>query len=106
MDVRGNRPTDPEWAASLAPGWQRERIENFLILVTGGDVEQDLIGDGWTSTARLQRQMLTGTVDTSISAEQREILGELADFRKMDEIRERVDEVVTDRATAEALKPW
>lgn len=31
---------------------------------------------------------------------------ELADFSKMDEIRVRVDELVTDRATAEALKPW
>ncbi|GAA2864306.1 monooxygenase [Actinoplanes cyaneus] len=106
VDVRGNRPTDPEWAASLEPGWQRERMENFLAVVTGGHVEQDLIDDGWTSTARLQRQMLTGTVDTSISAEEREYLDELADFRKMDEIRARVDEIVTDPATAEALKPW
>ena len=31
---------------------------------------------------------------------------ELADFAKMEEIRARVDEIVTIRATAEALKPW
>ena len=31
---------------------------------------------------------------------------ELADFRKMNNVRARVDETVTDPATAEALKPW
>ncbi len=31
---------------------------------------------------------------------------EIADFAKMEEIRARVDEIVTDPATAEALKPW
>jgi cation diffusion facilitator CzcD-associated flavoprotein CzcO len=31
---------------------------------------------------------------------------ELADFAKMEEIRARVDAIVTDAATAEALKPW
>ncbi|GIF03429.1 flavin-containing monooxygenase [Actinoplanes siamensis] len=106
VDVRGNRPTDPAWAASLRPGWQQERMDNFLTLVTGGHVEQDLIGDGWTATARLQRQLLTGTLDETISAEEREHLDELADVRKMDEIRGRVDEIVEDPATAEILKPW
>jgi cation diffusion facilitator CzcD-associated flavoprotein CzcO len=31
---------------------------------------------------------------------------ELADFAKMEEVRARVDAIVTDAATAEALKPW
>jgi len=26
IDVRANRPTDPDWAASLEPGWQRDRM--------------------------------------------------------------------------------
>ena len=25
MDARGNAPTDPEWAKSLKPGWQKGR---------------------------------------------------------------------------------
>ena len=29
VDWRRNRPTDPEWFASLEPGWQRRRRENF-----------------------------------------------------------------------------
>src|SRR5713226_323686 len=37
IDVRNNRPTDPEWAQSLGPGWQLRRMENFNVLVSGGD---------------------------------------------------------------------
>ena len=29
VDERGNTPTDPQWAASLQPGWQEERKRNF-----------------------------------------------------------------------------
>ena len=31
---------------------------------------------------------------------------ELADFEKMNQVRSRVDEIVTDPQVAEALKPW
>jgi cyclohexanone monooxygenase len=31
---------------------------------------------------------------------------QIADFQKMEQVRARVDQVVKDRATAEALKPW
>ena len=31
---------------------------------------------------------------------------QIADFQKMEQVRARVDQVVRDRATAEALKPW
>ena len=49
VDVRDNRPTDPQWAAGLTPGWQRRRIENFQQLTAGGDAEEDLVPDAWTS---------------------------------------------------------
>lgn len=106
VDVRDNRPTDPEWAASLRPGWQRERMDNFLSVVSGEPVEEDLTQDGWTSTAQLQRKVVTGAVDTSVSDEERERIDELVDLAKMNEIRARVDDEVTDPATAELLKPW
>ncbi|WP_229070103.1 NAD(P)/FAD-dependent oxidoreductase [Actinoplanes sp. DH11] len=106
VDVRDNRAIDPEWAATLRPGWQRERMENFLTIVTGGHADRDLIDDGWTATARLQRQMLTGSVDSNLPPEEREYLDELADFRKMNEVRARVEAIVEDPATAELLKPW
>jgi cyclohexanone monooxygenase len=52
IDVRNNAETDPEWAANLTPGWQQERMDNFNILVSGGDQEVDLINDGWTDIFR------------------------------------------------------
>ncbi len=106
VDVRDNRPTDPDWAASLRPGWQRERMENFLAIVSGEQVDNDLTQDGWTSTAHLQRKMITGAVDTSLPPHERELREELDDARKMNRIRARVDQVVDDPATAELLKPW
>jgi cation diffusion facilitator CzcD-associated flavoprotein CzcO len=106
VDVRDNRPTDPAWAASLEPGWQRRRMENFLTLVTGGQVATDLVGDGWTSSARLQQKLVPSDAYDSLPAEERERAYEIADHQKMNEIRARVDALVTDPATAELLKPW
>lgn len=105
VDVRANRPTDRQWAASLEPGWQQRRIENFQVLTNGGQADEDLVADAWTTiTKRLpvMRQDTTGDLTPAQRAE----AVELADFAKMDEIRDRIDTLVADRATAEALKPW
>ncbi|MGW8379350.1 NAD(P)/FAD-dependent oxidoreductase [Streptomyces sp. ODS28] len=106
VDVRANRPTDPDWAASLEPGWQRRRRENFLALVTGGRAEEDLVDDGWTSSARLQQKLVPSDSYREVPEEERERAYEIADFQKMNEIRDRVDAVVEDAETAEKLKPW
>jgi cyclohexanone monooxygenase len=105
IDVRNNRPTDPAWAASLQPGWQKERMENFNILTSGGIVEQDLVMDGWTEIIRNLISMANFR-GTAIPREEVPRLMELADFQKMNAIRARVDAIVEDPATAEALKPW
>lgn len=91
VDVRANRPTDPDWAAGLAPGWQRRRIENFQQLTAGGVADEDLVADAWTSIVKALLVMKDG---------------DLADLAKMEEIRARVDAIVEDPAAAEALKPW
>ena len=106
VDVRGNRPTDPDWAASLSPGWQQRRRDNFLALVTGGRVAEDLVDDGWTSSARLQQKLIPSDGYRALPPEERERAYEMADFQKMNEIRARVDALVTDPRTAELLKPW
>jgi cation diffusion facilitator CzcD-associated flavoprotein CzcO len=104
IDVRANRPTDASWAASLEPGWQRERMENFTLLTSGGFAEHDLVMDGWTD---IIGKLVTRLRDRSPgSHEDVATMLELADFEKMEQIRSRVDAVVTDPATAEALKPW
>ena len=57
VDRRDNRPTDPEWAASLQPGWQKHRVQNFTNVLSGIPEPVDLVNDGWTSTSRLLQQM-------------------------------------------------
>jgi len=105
VDVRGNRPTDPDWSGSLQDGWQRRRIENFQLLTAGGDAEEDLVDDAWTSIVKKLFVMRQTRVE-GMSDEERLRAVELADFAKMEEIRARVDSIVGDPATAEALKPW
>ncbi|SDO24957.1 Predicted flavoprotein CzcO associated with the cation diffusion facilitator CzcD [Streptomyces sp. cf386] len=107
VDVRGNRPTDPQWAESLEPGWQRRRMENFLKIVTGVRAdEEDLVNDAWTSSARLQEKLIPTNAYADVPAEERELAYEIADFQKMNELRSRVETVVEDPETAEKLKPW
>jgi cation diffusion facilitator CzcD-associated flavoprotein CzcO len=104
IDVRGNRPTDPSWAAALEPGWQRDRMENFTLLTSGGFAERDFVNDGWTDIlARLVNRMRDQSSDAGRDLA---TVMELADFEKMEEIRARVDGIVEDPSTAEALKPW
>ncbi len=110
IDERNNHETDPDWAASLEPGWQQERMDNFNVLVSGGHQDVDLINDGWTDIMR----NVTGTVAKSASQKlgrrltkiERAQLMELCDFRKMNQVRERAEELVADPTVAEALKPW
>jgi len=105
VDVRANRPTDPEWAASLEPGWQRARMENFNTLTSGGIIEEDLVQDGWTEIIR-NLISLANYRGKDTNWEEVPKLMEIADFKKMEQIRARVDDIVEDPVTAEALKPY
>lgn len=106
IDVRDNRPTDPEWAQALEPGWHKRRMENFNNLVTGRFESEDLVDDGWTDIIGKFVRMATGKEGADLSPEGIARTMELADFEKMEQIRSRVDDIVEDEATAEALKPW
>ncbi|MBV8683794.1 MAG: NAD(P)/FAD-dependent oxidoreductase [Caulobacteraceae bacterium] len=106
VDLRGNRPTDPQWAASLEPGWQKRRRENFNILVSGGVQDEDLVSDGWTDIIRNLISIAAVRGDKPMTMEEIAETMEMADFRKMNQIRARVDATVGDPTAAEALKPW
>ncbi len=106
VDYRGDRPTDPDWVGTLQPGWQRERMENFNTLVSGGFAPVDLVKDGWTDIIRNLLFIATQEGNRNLTPEQLTELAELADFRKMEQVRGRVDEIVADPDTAAALKPW
>jgi cation diffusion facilitator CzcD-associated flavoprotein CzcO len=135
VEVRNNGATDADWLKGQEKGWHNERRRNFETLLAGKPVPQDLVADGWTdafkllvgglrdkapSRARLALWALAGVVSPTLYrdglkkyltdkamafmnvAEEMEI----ADYHKMQGIRDRVDYVVEDAQTAEALKPY
>ena len=105
VDERGNKPTDPEWVKTLTPGWQANRNHNFCSILSGIAIEEDLVGDKWTSLFKNLARLLEKK-DSNLSNEEMALMAEIADYQKMNEIRTRVSSTVKDAATAEALKPW
>ena len=109
IDVRDNQPIDPEWFATLEPGWQQRWLINFATLQTGGLADEDLVQDGWTDISqRIRRRVEQVLTEPGATFDAGTMLRayEESDDEKMTEIRARVDTVVRDPATAEALKPW
>jgi cation diffusion facilitator CzcD-associated flavoprotein CzcO len=106
VDERNNMPTDPTWAATLQPGWQKKRMVNFTSILIGLPQDEDLVADRWTDVwKKLGSWGAKADGDQPTATDRAELL-QLADYEKMEEIRARIDEVVADRSTAEALKPW
>jgi cyclohexanone monooxygenase len=107
VDVRGNKPTDPEWVKTLTPGWQKRRMENFNSMFSGLPQDEDLVGDGWTDIFRnLGPGAAARAARGGAALEELGSMIEISDFKKMNQIRARVAATVKDPKTAEALKPW
>jgi len=106
IDERGNKPTDPAWAASLTPGWQAHRNHNFAAILSAIPQEEDLVADRWTDLFKALGELLNVPADAGMSPEDIAAMAEIADFRKMNNLRARVDQIVGDPAAAAALKPW
>ncbi len=86
IDVRDDWETDPEWAATLQPGWQAERRAKMF-------TEPPL-------TAIQIEKRASMTREDKIRAQ------ENANIDYMMRIHRRIEDIVEDKATAEALKPW
>ena len=100
---RNNRPTDPEWASILRPGWHRERVEFFEQWTNGRFDQPDVIADGWTEVyAPVAVRHGAGLAGGPQEQEQ----AELADLAAMDRVRQRIAETVRDPDTAAALMPY
>jgi len=107
VDVRDNRPTDPEWFESMAtPGWQQRWLENFTANQAGGSAEDDLVMDGWTDLSRRVRERIMSLPPDRMTLEGMLAAYEDSDYEKMEDIRSRVDGLVADPATAQRLKAW
>jgi cyclohexanone monooxygenase len=107
VDVRDNRPIDPDWFAEVAtPGWQQRWLENFTANQAGGTADEDLVKDGWTDLSRRIRSRIGNLPPEERTPMKMWAAWEDADFEKMEEIRARVDSVVSDGETAQKLKAW
>ena len=102
VGVRGNRPTDPGFAASCRPGWQRDRMDNFQAIMMGKSVEVDQVDDGWTHHYAAVHHPPRDEGMTIAEFMQR---AEELDYSIMEEHRKRVDDLVSDPVKAEILKP-
>ncbi|MFI7363634.1 flavin-containing monooxygenase [Streptomyces sp. NPDC050149] len=105
VDVRANRRTTAADVGADREGWADARRENFLRIVSGEAFGEDLVADGWTTSAGLLEKLLPSFRRPG-DREEFEAAYEVADAVKMNEVRTRVEQTVTDPATAEALKPW
>ena len=86
IDIRDDWPTDPNWARRLPRGWQTRRRE----------------------LARMEPQMSEAqqAKQAAMSHEEKIRRQENANIEAMMKIHQRIDAIVKDKATAEALKPW
>jgi cation diffusion facilitator CzcD-associated flavoprotein CzcO len=106
---RGNRPTDPGWAKSLRPGWQRERLNNFSSVIGGNLQLEDLVGDNWSAIPRITREFLgylKAQHNLEVCADEMGRVMELADMEYMNKNHARIDATVMNKKTAQALKAW
>ncbi|MEC7380626.1 MAG: NAD(P)/FAD-dependent oxidoreductase [Pseudomonadota bacterium] len=110
IDERNNHDTDQTWAKSLEPGWQQKRMDNFNVLVSGGDQPEDLVADGWTDIMRnltgIAAKLASRKLGRRLTKGERAELMELADYKKMNAVRARAQKIVNDEKTAELLQPW
>ncbi len=103
VDDRGNMATDPQWWQAQQSGWWEKRAANFESFLLGIPQDEDLVADGWTSNwAKLSEAART----EGLSEDERKRLRQAAEYARMEEIRGRINAVVQDPETAEALKPY
>ncbi|MBV1876755.1 MAG: NAD(P)/FAD-dependent oxidoreductase [Pseudomonadales bacterium] len=86
IDIRKDWPTDPNWARKLRPGWQAKR-------------RQATIDGPQLTEAQLERR-------AKLSAEEKLQRQENSNIDHMMWIHQRIEDIVEDQQTAEALKPW
>ena len=108
VDERGNGPTDTKWMKSLKPGWQAERQRSFLLgsMERYAPGDRDLVCDGWTEINRNVQAKLAAMGNPDLPMDKWMEIREVEDYRVMERLRRRLESIVNDKKTAEALKPY
>ena len=105
VGARNNRATDLKWFRSQKPGWHQERMDNFHAIITGVTQKQDLVDDCWTHSAAQLFKVAAGGVGNADPAKVAEEQ-QRYDYELMQGLRDRIDEIVGDKDTADKLKAW
>jgi cyclohexanone monooxygenase len=109
VGARNNTQTDPEWAKALRSGWQKERQRNFHAWTFEGMApgQPDYVCDFWTELGRNTAARVLALDDpASMTPEQFMAIREEEDYKVMEGLRRRIESLVDDPETAEALKPY
>ncbi len=106
VDFRNNHPLSKENVGELSPGWQEEWLLNFCTLQNMGFADVDYVKDGWTDISKRIRDRVIEEAKGNFTPEIMRSAYETCDDEKMEEIRARVDDVVSDHDTAQGLKAW
>jgi cyclohexanone monooxygenase len=109
VGARNNAPTDPDWVKSLKPGWQKERQRNFHAWTFEGMApgQPDYVCDFWTELGRnTAARVMTLEDPAAMTPEQFMAIQEEEDYKVMERLRRRIESIVEDPETAEALKPY
>lgn len=104
VDPRENKPTDPDWWNGQEQGWWEQRALNFEGFVNSIPQDVDLIQDGWSRNWSQLTDAMYSAKDQGEAEMMRQ--RQIADFEKMNAMRARIDSIVGDPETAEALKPY
>lgn len=106
VDERNPKPTDTNTWHTVArrPGWQAERRHNYESFIFGVPAEENMVDDQWSRIFYSPPPEVGA--DGSVDYESYAKTIEFIDFEQMDRIRHRVEEIVENPETAEALKPY
>jgi cation diffusion facilitator CzcD-associated flavoprotein CzcO len=103
VGVRGNRATPADFAQDLAPGWQRERMENFQAVMLGRPVDVDMVDDGWCHHFAPTHNV---TFEEGMTPDEIMRKAEEVDYEIMEEHRDRIREIVQDPEKVAILTPY
>lgn len=107
VGLRWNDPTDEEWAAALPAGWQNALHREYDEVVAGADpTSETLRKDGHFELVRNTKHLLSLLDEEDLTPEGIDEVKQLANYMTMRRIRDRIDELVTNKVHAEILKPW
>jgi len=102
---RNNTRTDSDWFQQQGAGWQAERMNNFLSVITAQPNGGDVVKDCWTDFFVRVGAAMKANAQSDAPAAPPAVM-QRVDYAKMGEVRDHVASVVADANTAEALKPW